>query len=283
MPHIDTELPQELFQELSNYLKLQPGQTQQQVLSQALKMYLHAKAEHLFQISTATALVAGIYGRALSVGDLLQYGNLGLGTFENLDGEMIVADGVAYQARADGSVERASHEQMTPFAVVSQFITTRKLTNVDCTSMEDLEQSLDSLRNSDNQFCALRITGEFDSLHLRAVGKTQPGVRLVQAAAVQAEFHLEKTSRVLVGFWSPLWAKTLNVPGYHLHFISRDESKGGHLLDLSGKDLCLEISCKTGFTTLLPQDAHFNQADLNKDPSDELAKAERIKKQETAN
>ena len=47
----------------------------------------------LYQVSTATALVEGIYQGAVRVATLREHGDLGLGTFENLDGEMVIVDG----------------------------------------------------------------------------------------------------------------------------------------------------------------------------------------------
>jgi len=41
-------------------------------------------------------LVQGIYERAVSSRFLLNYGDFGIGTFENLDGEMVVLDGAIY-------------------------------------------------------------------------------------------------------------------------------------------------------------------------------------------
>jgi acetolactate decarboxylase len=51
---------------------------------------------------------------------------------------------------------------------------------------------------------------------------------LVQAASVQPEFEFHDIAGTLVGFWSLEYVKTMNVPGYHLHFISTDRTHGGH-------------------------------------------------------
>jgi acetolactate decarboxylase len=50
--------------------------------------------------------------------------------------------------------------------------------------------------------------------------KTEEGVPLLKAAAVQPEFEFHNIPGTLVGFWTPQYAKNLNVPGYHLHFLS---------------------------------------------------------------
>src|SRR5215469_16603163 len=58
----------------------------------------------LYQVSTATALVEGVYEDDVQVSTLRKHGDLGLGTFEGLDGEMVIVDGHFYQLRSDGSV-----------------------------------------------------------------------------------------------------------------------------------------------------------------------------------
>ena len=67
------------------------------------------------------ALVQGIYERAVSSTFLLNYGDFGIGTFDNLDGEMVVLDGVIYQVRSDGIVNKIVDDIGTPFAVVVKF------------------------------------------------------------------------------------------------------------------------------------------------------------------
>ena len=75
-----------------------------QLVSSALARCLGVPQHTLFQVSTSGALVQGIYQRVVSSRFLLNYGDFGLGTFENLDGEMVVLDGAIYQVRGDGKV-----------------------------------------------------------------------------------------------------------------------------------------------------------------------------------
>jgi acetolactate decarboxylase len=75
----------------------------------------------LYQVSTSTALVEGIYEGAVRVGDLRRHGDLGRGTFDELDGEMVIVDGRFYQVRADGSVHEVENNVLSPFAAVTSF------------------------------------------------------------------------------------------------------------------------------------------------------------------
>lgn len=65
--------------------------------------------------------MAGVYSGAVSVKSLLTHGDFGLGTFANLDGEMVVLDGRVYQVKGSGQVFEASETAEAPFAVLTRF------------------------------------------------------------------------------------------------------------------------------------------------------------------
>ena len=98
------------------------------------------------------------------------------------------------------------------------------------------------------------------------------------AAAVQPEFEFGDLPGTLVGFWTPEYAKTLNVPGHHLHFLSADHTRGGQVLDYSDRDLRLQIQQAGDLHVALLETENFLKADLRRDPSADLAKAEGEKK-----
>src|ERR1700760_964701 len=75
----------------------------------------------VYQTSTMGALLEGIYDGDVTIAELLTHGDFGLGTFNHLDGEMVVLDGVCYHLRADGTATVASDNDLTPFAVVLPF------------------------------------------------------------------------------------------------------------------------------------------------------------------
>ena len=243
-------------------------------VSKALGEYLHAAHHTLYQVSTSTALVQGIYQGAVRVGTLRQHGDFGLGTFENLDGEMAILDGHVYQIRGDGSIQEASDEVLSPFAAITTFVPDLQIDMAHCPAYAHLLQTFDGLRDSENIFYALRVDGLFDTMHTRAVYKTESGTSLTKAAAVQPEFYFNNVSGTLIGFWTPEYARTLSVTGYHLHFLSDDRSKGGHVLGCSGSALRLRLQRADDIRIALPETEGFLKADLRRDSSADLAKAE---------
>jgi acetolactate decarboxylase len=232
----------------------------------------------LYQVSTATALVEGIYQGAVQIAALREHGDLGLGTFESLDGEMVVVDGHFYQVRSDGSVREVQDNVLSPFAAVTAFSPDQSITLENCPDLSYLTSQFDALRQSDNFFYALRVDGTFDYIHARAMRRTKEGIPLVQAAAVQPEFEFHNISGTLVGFWTPEYAKSLNVPGYHLHFVSAERTQGGHVLQCRGNNLRLQIQREGDYHIVLPETEDFLKANLRRDPTAALAKAEGEKK-----
>ena len=67
------------------------------------------------------ALVEGIYEEDIPLSEVLLHGDFGIGTFDDLNGEMIILDGCCYQILADGKVVQAGKEVKTPFVAVTYF------------------------------------------------------------------------------------------------------------------------------------------------------------------
>jgi len=277
MNHLSTPISSGLWQALQSRAE-RTHEPVAHIVSRALADYLQVAHHTLYQVSTSTALVEGIYQGAVTVGTLRQHGDLGLGTFENLDGEMVVVDGEVFQVRCDGTVRKCEDSMLAPFAVVTPFEPEASVSLESCLDLGAVTSRFDQLRTSDNLFFALRVDGHFDSVRTRVVCKTHNGVPLVQAAAVQPEFEFHDIKGTLVGFWTPEYAKTVNIPGYHLHFISDDRKSGGHLLQCRGTNLRLQIQSEGDFHVALPETEDFLKADLRRDPTGDLATAEGEKK-----
>ncbi len=243
----------------------------QAALAEAFEIEHHS----LFQVSTSSALVDGVFQGCLNVESLLQHGDFGLGTFDSLDGEMIVLGGECFQARSDGTVALAPADELTPFAVVTNFTADDSDQLSAVASWWDLIDQLDRHRESENSFVGIRVSGLFTQLSLRAACKSVPGLDLVEATEHQAEFEFTDIAGTLVGFWSPHFAGAVSIAGYHLHFISDDRAHGGHVLDLAGDELALELHRVNDLHLAIPETQEFLSAALQADNDDALEIAER--------
>ncbi len=250
------------------------GESVDHVINSALAEALDLDHHTIYQVSTSGALVQGVYSGCVRVGDLLQHGDFGLGTFDGLDGEGILLDGCCWQARSDGRVEQAPADALAPFWVVTRFCTDLHQRLDGISSWPDLKAQLDILRDNDNLFVAIRIRGVFDHIRYRVACKTETGVDLVHATAQQAIFELKQISGTLVGFWTPAYARTINVPGYHLHLLSDDRRHAGHVLELKAAHLDVALHRESHLQLVLPETPAFLKADLHGDPAAALAQAE---------
>src|SRR4051794_10814140 len=89
---LETNIPASLKAALEVEVR-RTSQTLSSVVAAALSQYLGVPVHTLFQVSTSGALVTGVYDREVSVRSILEHGDFGLGTFANLDGEMVILDG----------------------------------------------------------------------------------------------------------------------------------------------------------------------------------------------
>jgi acetolactate decarboxylase len=245
------------------------------IVTAALSQYLKKPIHTLFQVSTSGALVAGIYSGAVSSGLILQHGDFGVGTFENLDGEMVVLDGRIYRIQGNGTVSEAPTDSTAPFAVVTKFAPQVDLEIAPADSLNALSARCDAYRPSNNIFYAFRLDGRFHRVRTRAVSPSKGNHdRLVDAAKDQAEFEFSEIEGTLVGLWSPGFSSAFSIPGYNFHFLSDDRRHGGHLLECSSAPLRLRREELTNFHLALPENESFLKADLSKNAADELAYAE---------
>jgi acetolactate decarboxylase len=230
----------------------------------------------LMQVSTIDALLAGAYDGQMTLGELKTHGDFGLGTFDALEGEMIVIDNTIYQARTDGTVRAMPDSETTPFAAVVNFDADQTCELSEPLTEETLKAKIDQLAPNQNLFLALRIDGTFPSMKVRSVPKQEkPYPPLADVVKHQVIFEYTNVTGTVLGFRCPAFVKGINVPSYHLHFIADDRATGGHVLDftLSQADLALD-ACNQFFMVLTDQEK-FSTLDLSQDRSHELEKVEK--------
>lgn len=232
--------------------------------------------EVLYQYSTIDSLLAGVYDGQLTMGELKKQGNLGLGTFNALDGEMVVLDGKVYQVPFDGKVIQVPDNGKTPFAAVTAFTPKIFAPIKQAASLAELIKSLDQALPTKNIFYALKIEGRFSQVKARSVPRQQrPYQPLAKVVEKQAVFTFTDVEGTMVGFRCPVFAKGVNVPGYHLHFLTKDRTQGGHVLDCKVENLTVQVDPTHKLTLVLPEDKEFYRLDLDKDKSGELKKVEK--------
>ena len=250
------------------------GESISHLVERSLANELDIAHHSLFQVSTSRALVEGVFGGCLTVQDLKQHGDFGLGTYEQLDGEMIMLEGRCFQIIQEGKAIEVPDAARVPFATITRFTSDLRATIQPVDSFQQLEESLNQLRPSGNLFVGFKIGGQFNHLSMRAACKAKHGENLVSAVEHQSVFQGTNCSGTLVGFWSPPYSAAISVPGYHFHFLDDDRQFGGHVFDLSANDLSVEMHIESDIHVALPETEEFLHADLVNDGSKSLRTAE---------
>ncbi|MCI0453641.1 MAG: acetolactate decarboxylase [Candidatus Dadabacteria bacterium] len=238
--------------------------------------HLQKNEDIAFQTSTIRALLEGVYEGDITYKELKKHGDFGIGTFNNLDGEMVGLEGKFYQIKADGTAYSVQDSMKTPFAVVTFFKSDRSVTldrSVDC---KVLEQYLDTLLPTKNIFYAIKIDGDFIYLKARSIPmQNKPYVGLAEVVKNQKTFEFQNVKGTLAGFWFPGYMEGINVPGYHFHFITADKKAGGHLSDCRLKKGRIEVDYISQLFMALPENGGFYDVDLTKGKEGELERVEK--------
>jgi acetolactate decarboxylase len=219
--------------------------------------------DEIFQTSTMGALLDGVYEGIVTVRELLSHGDFGVGTFNSLDGEMLVLGGVCYQLRADGSATVADLDEKTPFAAVTWFHPDQTIHVSEPRDRAALTTLIDDALVNTNLMVAVRVTGEFSMVRTRTVTKQRRPYRpFTQATHDQQEVTLADVTGALAGFRMPEYEQGISVAGYHSHFIDDHHHRGGHALDYRLVRGTVELSVRSDLHLSLQRTPQFLRANL---------------------
>jgi acetolactate decarboxylase len=232
-------------------------------------------AHEIFQSSTINALLKEVYDGDMTYGQLRKHGDFGLGTFNALDGEMIAFDGMFYQIRSDGVAYPVDDAQKTPFAIVQFFQPDFHEALDREMDYEQLKSFFHSVLPTRNFFYAIRIDGFFKYIETRSVPRQiEPYPPLVEVVKAQPVFEFFDVQGTLAGFRFPDYALGVNVPGYHLHFITEERKAGGHVLDCRIQNGKIAVEHTSNFHMELPKEGAFLNADFTKDQRETIRQVE---------
>ena len=223
----------------------------------------------IFQYSTLSALLEGIYDGEMTIAELKKQGDFGIGTFNALDGELIMFNGTCYKATSDSKILTMHDSVKTPFAAVCNFRSDTVIRIGHRIKIKALESYLDSVISKPNLIYAYQFTGKFDTVVIRSVPKQQkPYKRLIEAYKKQGVFTLTGQEGVLIGYKFPKYLKEVNMDDYHFHFLSKDKTKGGHLLNCSILSGEVSVAFIHNYNLHLPNNAYFNHSVLTNNKSE---------------
>ena len=231
----------------------------------------------MFQVSTLQALMLGYTKSVITVEELLKHGDTGLGTFEDVDGEMIVLDGHCYRAKSDGTINETDGKTGVPFCAVSYMNTQSEYELENVRSIDELKRFLDVTIDESfalNSMHIVRIDGMFNKVMARSEeGQKSRHVELKKILENnQQDFCFENINGTLVCIYFPDYMDGINAPGWHLHFVSDDKTRGGHVFDMELKCGKASFCRKSTIEIKFPATAEFDTYAL-KEASEKDTKA----------
>lgn len=240
---------------------------------------MNSNTSKMYQVSTLQALAMGYTKDVITVGELLEHGDTGLGTFRNVDGEMIMIDGHCYRALDDGSVAEADPGMGVPFSSVTRFQGQREFGISNTKSIEDLKLILNNKVEEGfglNSMHVVRIDGHYNKVYARSVAGYE--ARFVTLKEIlsenQKEFCFEDIDGSLVCVYYPDHMDGINAAGWHMHFISKGRRQGGHVFDAVISEAVAKIDKISRIEIQLASDAEFDVYSLKNVSKDEIEQIE---------
>ena len=205
----------------------------------------------LFQLAAFNTFSTGQFAGFMTYQELKQHGDFGIGTFNDLNGEMIALDGVFYQIPSSGVPQEADPIQTTPYATITYFNPTQtfEVSDIDYAGFQTF---LDD-QVSNESIYAIKVHGIYSSIEARSpLKQTEPYPNITDALKGQALFKLVDTSATAVGFYFPASMDGIDYTGYHFHVINDDHDAGGHILDCHIQRATVEIDEIKQYNLVLP-------------------------------
>jgi len=237
------------------------------------------KSNKIYQVSTLQALALGYTRPVVTVQELLAHGDTGLGTFENVDGEMIVVDGICYQAKPDGSIVQTDDAAGVPFAVSGFVKDGRRFPMGELKKLDDIKLELTLRIEEDfglNSIHVARIDGLFDVIHARAGApyRSQHVTLKDILSKTQKDFCFEQLHGTLVCVYYPDYMDGINAAGWHMHFLSADRKLGGHVFKASMRSGECLVQKMDRIEIQLPREAAFDTYSLKEASQKEIEEVE---------
>lgn len=248
-------------------------------VSNSSSSVLQKDTECMYQVATLQSLMQGYYSTVTTAKDLKTHGDIGLGTFENCNGEMIMLNGKIYQALSTGELKEVDDSTGIPFASVTEFEMdlSQKLENI--SDIDSLKNTLTKkISGHENTMCAVKISGSFNNVKFRSENPIPENKNISLSEWLkdnQVEWTKSNISGTIVAVYFPNYLDGINTPGWHLHFVSDDLTCGGHLLEVNLKSGKAEYDITNEYKIVLPDTQKFQNLDLTLDQKADIQKVEK--------
>lgn len=213
------------------------------------------------------AFVNKVFDGTLTAKELKTKGDIGLGSYNALEGELIMLDGVLYKVTEDGIVHEAKDDELITYANAVFFSPEQTFTVDSVVHHEGLRSAINGQLKSKNIFYAFRIHGVFDAIKLGGLAKQQKPYETGLDVLIpnRPAFDGKNVSGTIVGFFCPEYIGNIGVANYHFHFVSDDKKLGGHVMAFTAKNLKVDVDPILKFNFELPDTEEFINGKFDKE------------------
>ena len=221
------------------------------------------------QFSGINALMGGVFEGLFPISEIKKHGNFGLGCSDGLTGEVIIDCCHFLEAKGNKPLRVMEEVEKMPFAQITTFDAEKKFA-ISNLSKANLYQELSKHLKFDNVFLAVKLEGKFKSLKVRRPRELhQHFNNALEVAEHQIIDDINSVEGQLIGFWTPEFFQNISVGGFHLHFVDKEKTSGGHVIDFSLEKGMLSYEVKYGLDIELSDkkaylDHDLKIADMNK-------------------
>jgi acetolactate decarboxylase len=219
-----------------------------------------------YQYNIWWGFVNKVFDGDLTVKELKARGSIGLGSYTQLDGELVMLDGIPYRIREDGSVSIPADSDSIVYVDAAFFEPESTFNIEERVNFDSLRRRINSQLPTQNNFYAFVIKGDFSYMKCGGLSRQEKPYTegldvLIPARPV---FERENFRGTMIGFFCPEFIGNINVTGYHMHFISEDKQFGGHVMEFSASNLSIEVDPLLEYHFTLPESDDFSNVSMEK-------------------
>lgn len=232
--------------------------------------FLHeepVKPDTYFHYSIWHAFVNKVFDADLKVSTLKANGDIGLGSFNMLDGEMVMLDGVPYRIREDGEITVGADDDEIVYANATFFDRDGSFPINETVGFDKFRAICNENLPSLNLFYAFKVHGTFKTIKLGGLNKQEKPFDdgLDVLIPNRPIFEGENVHGTMVGFFCPEFIGDINAAGYHFHFISEDLKLGGHVMEFECTEpLEVKYDEMNNYHFFLPDNEDYRKVSLDK-------------------
>lgn len=214
----------------------------------------------LYQLGNASALFSGLVEGNENIKSLMIKGDFGLGTFNDIDGELVAVDGKFFKIGQKGVTTPVEIIWKSPFVELVKFKNNDTMCITSAVNYDLLKQQLASQIDNKNIPYAIKISGTFDFLKLRS---RSPRKSTDNNNIVEESYTANDVKGTLVGYWFPDYLLSLTVPAFHFHFIADDHKLSGHVLELKTTDVKVAMNKISQIEMAFPQSIAYKDMTIH--------------------